>query len=382
MPLATGIATQLTTPVLAPEAIEVRYRVQVHAFGSGFSVGDLVADIDNPKNVGYADYMNGVPEIFFTLNQDDAQAVTLAAYINKAHVRVLRNDRVVATGWLMDTDENDRDVVFYAYGYLAGLFWTLSDWNQEFLSKEIGTIVRSLWVAAQAQTNDGLSFIATGTIESPATAGAGGARLTLPLYTVFYKRLLFIFQEFAALAQSDTGNTTIFEITPTELPEFNLWANRGVDLPDVKWEWGGQVNGFHRVRAGVNHRNDLFAVGAAPHDTLLRKNTSDATDISTYFRRQEAIFLSWVRDETELERVNKRRLAVAMRDDIALSLRLKPNSVVPSGGLSSQFRIGDAPRVVIDRGATQIDAYMRLTGYQVTFEGGTEQVYPQLQSKS
>lgn len=306
----------------------------------------------------------------------------LSFYLNRAHVRILRNDRVVWAGWLMDSDENQRDVVFYAYGYAAGLFWTLSEWNQEFLSSEIGTIARTLWVGGKAQSNGGLGFVATGTIESPATADSGGARLTLPLYNVFYKRLLFIFQEFAALAQSDTSNTTIFEITHAESPAFNFWANRGVDLPDVVWEFGGKVNGFHRLRAGVNHRNDLYAVGAAPHSTLLRKNTSDAIDIAAYFRRQEAIFLSWVRDETELDRVNKRRLAVAVQEDTTLSLRLKPNSVVPPGGLSSQFRIGDAPRVVIDRGATQIDAYMRLTGFQVTFAGGTEQVFPQLQDKA
>jgi len=380
MPQAGIVATLLTTPVLDPTAIEARYRVQVHAFGSGFSVGSLVADIDNPKNVGYADYMNGVPEAFFTLHQGDALATTLDPYVKKAHVRILRNDRVVAAGWLMDSDENHDDTVFYVYGYSAGLFWTLSNWNQEFLSNATGLIVRTLWEAARAQSNGGLAFVATGTIESVANAGAGGSRLVLPIYTLFYKRLLFSFQELAALGQSDTTNTCLFEITPGG--EFNFWADRGVDLPDMVWEFGGKVNGFRRLRAGVNHRNDLFAVGAAPHNALLRKNNSDSTDITTYFRRQEPIFLSWVRDETGLERINKRRLSVAVQDDTALALRLKPNSVVPPGGLSSQIRIGDAPHIIIDRGATQIDAYMRLTGYQVTFAGGTEQVFPQLQRKS
>jgi hypothetical protein len=381
MPLATAIATQLTTPVLDPEAIEVRYRVQGYAFGASFAVGNLLVDIDNPKNVGYADYMNGVPEAFFTINQDDAQAVTLNTSLNKMHIRILRNDRVVWSGWLMDSDESDRDVVFYAYGYMAGLYWSLSGWNQSFTRKEISPIVRTLWEAARTIASSGLNFVATGSIESVANASPGASRLVLPLYTIFYKRLLFAFQEFAALGQSDTTNTVLFEITAAS-PQFNFWANRGMDLPDVRWEWGGKVNGFRRLRVGVERRNDLFAVGAAPYNAVLRKNVSSSSDITAYFRRQEPLWLAWIRDETELERVAKLRLARATKEDTILSLRMKPNTVVPPGGLSSQVRIGDAPRVMIDRGATQIDTYMRLTGYQVTYALGTEMFYPQLADKS
>lgn len=362
------------------------YRVQAFELAdtTTYGIGDLIAEFNYVKNIGWADYMNDVPQSFFTVNQDDPKVKLLRDYKGKSHVRLYRNDDLVWAGMgAMEIDGNATDAIFYNYGYLASLFWAHTDWNQEWDGKTVKEIVSDSWTRAKTTlTHSRVGFVSTGTIESPVTTAGGSTAITLPLYSAFYKRILFLLQEMAALGASDTSHTTMFEITHSTSPTFNFWKDRARTLTDVRWEWQGgrgKLRDFGAYEMPVFHRNDVLGVGSIPRNTLARKEVDDSTDITTYGRMQESLFFPWVRDETELERVLNLRAAKALRDVPDLALSFHAGAETPPGTAQSKWRIGDKVPVKIDRGITNIDQTMQITGVQVLAINGQEYVRAMIQ---
>lgn len=359
-----------------------QYRVQVFAFGASYGIGTLLAEFERAKNIGYADTLNDVPEAFFTIDQDDPKLPAVRGYEGKAHVRILRGEDVVWSGWMgMEHDANERDVIFTCYGYLAGLYFLVSDWNVQYTNAQVNTIVSDAWTRAKTTIpNSPLAFVTTGTIEAPVTTSGGATPLVLPKYSLFYKRLLFVLREMAALSISDTTNTVVFEITHAAAPTFNFWKNRGIVRPDVVWAYGDRiVSGFRDYQMPIYRRNDLLAVGSAPNNTLLRYEWTAAGDVAAYGTRQEPLYFQYVRDQTELQRVTGLRGALAQRVTPDLTLRFYPNAVIPPNATGAGFRMSDQARVRISRGATSIDANFLITGYRVLYVRGNEYLRVSLQ---
>lgn len=384
MPLAPTIASALTVPVLVPEREPARYRVQVFQFADStdFGIGRMVADLANAKNIGWGDQANAVPGAFFTLNQDDAHALALAPVLGRSHVRILRDDKVVWAGWLMESDETPDDIVYYAYGYLAGLYWALTDWKDTLTNQPVSAIVHSLWYRAQSGiTQSTLAWVPVGTVEGAQNGTDGSGEIVLQEYVTYYKRVLFAMQELAALGMSDTPNTVVFEVTHSETPQFNWYHNRGVRREDVRWSFGdGIIRSFRRNRMPVFTRTDVKSVGSLASQTLARSEVELSSAINTFGRRQEPMFLAWVRDQTELDRVTRLRFATAVREENDLTLRLFPNSVVPPGGKGAKFRVSDSIWIDIERGATVIRGFFRVVGFRVIVMGGEEHLNVDLQS--
>lgn len=368
MPLAPTIGTHLTEPAFGQDRLRPIYRVQAFAFDPDtFGIGSLIADFPVALNVGWGKRINEPPEFFFTLHQDEPSTEVLSSVLGRAHIRILRGDRIVSAGWLMESDETNDDVVFYGYGYLAGFYWLLSEWKHQFQGVGVSEIVRLLWRRAITFTYSMLAFVATGSIEG-AVLGDSDGQIVLPDYTVYYKRLLYCFQELAALGTSDTEHNVVFEITDEEVPRFNFWSNAGIARPDVRID-ESMISGFRRARTPVFHRNNVQAVGSLAFDVLNRKEEESETAMAFNGRRQEPLFLAWVRDETEMDRVVKHRMKAALREDTELHLSLYANSLVPPGGLGSRFDLADTLPVKIDHGATHIDDRLMVSGVQVIFDG-------------
>lgn len=358
-----------------------KYRVEVWSFAaSTFAPSVLLAQFENAKNVGWSSWLNEVSSAFFTIDKDDPKLAAIRGYKGKAHVRIYRGSDLVWAGWWLEHDANKRDVILYAYSYLAGLFWLCSDWGTEWTSQQINTIVSDLWTRAKTTlTNSMLNWITTGTIEAPVTTSGGATPIVLPFYTVFHKKILLVFQEMAALGASDTTNAVWFEITPAGT--FNFWKNRQTDQANTVWRYGdGIVSGYQDLTLHSSYRNDLLGVGASPNDPTLRYQ-STGSQLATYGRRQAPVFFSYVRDATELERATKLRRALAERADIALGLDFFPNAVIPPGATGAGFNLADRVKAQVDDGLTSIDAYFRVVGAQVLWLRGQEYVRARLQER-
>ena len=357
------------------------YRVQLWSMdATDFGPDVLLAEFQNAKNVGWSTWLNEVSSAFFTLDNQDPKVAALRGYKGRAHVKIYRGSDLVWAGWWLEYDSNGRDTIFYAYSYLAGLFWSLTDWGTEWTDQQIDTIVSELWTRAKTTLSSStLAWVTTGTIQAPVTTSGGSTAITLPFYTVFRKKILLVFQEMAALGASDTTNATWFEITPAGV--FNFWKNKQTDQSNVLWEYGGAiVSGYQDLSMASSFRNVLYGVGASPNDPVLRVE-DDGTTLATWGRRETAVFYSYVRDQTEIERITAQRRALAEREDIALGLSLYPNSVVPPGATGAGFNLADRVKVKIDDGLTDIDGYFRVVGAQVLYLRGNEYLRVRVQER-
>lgn len=351
-----------------------RYRVQVWDMtGANFAPGNLIAEFENAGNLGWADYMNDVPEAFFTVLQDDPKTPLLRDYRYKAHVLIYRDEALVWGGFMGEWEANERDAIIYAYGYAGLFFFVTSDWNVSYTSAQIDTIVDDAFDRAVTDLTSTLSgWLNKGTIEAPVTTSGGATAIVLPSYRMFYKRILMVFQEMAAISVGETSNVILFEVTPSGT--FRFLKNAGSDV-DVTWEYGGGlVKGFYEGNVPILRRNDLLGVGVNPNDVTLRQEVSDAVDIAANGRRMEPMFFAWVRDSLELDRVLKLRLGRARRDIVDLNVDFYPNKIVPPRGTDAQFSIGDRINVKIQRGLTNINTRQLVTGVQVLFMRGSERV--------
>lgn len=358
-----------------------RYTILIRELdtAAGYAPGDLVAAIDKFHFLAYAEYVNDVGEAFFTIAQKDPKAELLRSIVeNGAIMQVLRDGALVWSGWLSETDEGPMDAIFYAYNYASGLFKLHTDWAAEWTNQNLSTIVSECWDRAQDLTKSRMAWMTTGTIETPVTTSGGSTAYVQALYQAYHKRILFVMKEIAAAAQSDTTNRVVFEITPHG--EFNFWKNRGELLTNEKWIWGDpRIMSFRRFRRPIDHANVLIGVGDTPRSVVSRKTEEDTTDRDAVGRLEETIYFPWVRDETELERVTKLRLARALRIDADLGLTFAPRSFVPFRAPGQSYKLTDTVEVTIDHGSTFINAEEKMIlGQQVLVYRGEEIVRPLL----
>lgn len=341
------------------------YRIQAwDTSGTGFGPGVQIAEFSKAKNLGWADYLNDVPEAFFTLSQDDPQIQRLRTYRDKTIFKIYRDSDNVWSGPMGEWDANERDAVFYGYGYLSYFHKLASAWNVSYASAQINTIINDAWTyATSTLTNSPAAWLTLGTVQAPVTTSGGAVAIVLPTYKLFWKRILFLFHEMAALAVGNTTNQPVFEVTPSGT--FNFWKNLGQDRA-ISWEYGdGRVSGFSESAVPILKRSEVLAAGNNPNDTLLRTDIDDAVLGAAIGRGQEPMFFSWVRDGTELDKVAQYRASMLKRDVSDLMLQFHPNSLVPFRATGAGFVLGDRANVKIDRGITNIDAKYMIRGQQV-----------------
>ena len=356
-----------------------------------FGFGGLVHEFTTAKNLGYAHYLNDIGEAFWTVNQDEHRVLgDMRSQFGTAHVVIARNDEAVWRGVLAELDANMDDVIMYAYGYEHILYHLLSTWNMTWENTELGgasgTPINALWSRAVSMTNSQLAFASTGTIQAPVTTSNGSTAIEMESYKLYFKRILHAFKELVAIAASDTTNVCYFELdhgtSPTaETLTFNFWKDNGEDT-GIRLTYPGLITNFNDRYVPIYTRNDILSVGSGARDQLYRgqEHTTTGTFGSAAFgRRQEPIYFTWVRDESELDRVTKRRKAKAIREDINMFVRLQPNAgLLPWRASGSGYELGDRIRIDIDRGITQINKMMFVEGQQVVYVGGQEFVQPLL----
>lgn len=366
------------------------YSVHVWDTTTNFAIGSHLVTFENVKHIGWAKYLNDIGEAFFTIDQDDPKLAAVADTLREkeglAHVSIQRDDKVVWRGFVGEHDADERDAIFYSYGYEAHLYWLVTLWNMSWKEEEVGDILADLVTRFRTGIPDSpLAWITSGTIEDPVTTSGGSTKIELPSYKTYYKRILFALKELSAVATSDTTNTCFFEFAHSTTPTtktvtFNFWKDRSTSQPIVL-AWGTNVSKFGERFAPILARNHVVGVGSGAHNLLLRYNNPHSAGTRGYTafgRRQEPVYFSWVRDQTDLERVVKLRQARALRFDMDLSLQMAPNSLPPLDG----YALGDRFPVRIDRGITQVDKTMQMVGIQVLANRGAEIVRPLMLDRS
>jgi hypothetical protein len=362
-----------------------RYDVVIREFDgtTDFGPGSIATIIENAKNIGWAEYVNDVGEAFVTINQDDPKANATMREMTRdgGHFELYRNGDQVFGGFIGETDEKATDAILYAYSYVSGLFLNHTAWGATWSGETVGQIVEDNWDRVHTVLDSSLMrWMTKGTIQIPPTTSDGSTAIILPRYEANYKRILFVMQEMVAISKGETTNRAMFEITPTGT--FNFWKDKGTIQTGVRWAYGdNRVLDFSRIRRPLDRRNVLHVVGASPRDVLLRVSVTDTDDRDTKGRREEAIFLEWVRDEEELWRVARLRAKLAKRDDSYIALSFKPGTVEPFRSASADYYLTDSVKVHIQKGITNISEYRMIVGQQVALVRGQEVVRPLLEDQ-
>ena len=352
--------------------------------------GDVIGVFNKATNIGYSRIVGNIPALFFTLSQEDADALMTYNGTNQIlgygadtdapiHFDVYRNGEHVWGGsGPSEIDETPTDVIVYAYGHAQSGMTTLSGWNAEYTDKTIKQIIDTEFTAMQAKTNSSVAWWTSGTIEAPVTTSGGATAITLPYYTMSYKPLLVLLREFAAFSASDTTNRVWFDVSPAG--QLDFWKNKGGPLSTPIFKYpGGNVLTFQRYRMPVDSRTKIYAVGSSPNDVDLQ-TSKENTSLSGYHGLKEAaVYFQWVRDSTELDRGAARRLTLATKVDRQLVLTMAPNSIAPFDATNGLQMMYDYP-VDISKGTVQYSGQMMVVGEQVIFTNGREYVRPIMQS--
>jgi hypothetical protein len=372
------------------------YRVVVRSCTSyspiDLTPGAVEAVFQRPTNIGYTEIVGNIPMMFFTLSQDDPQARAALAKTpanifgfdaNNAvplHFELYRNDELVWGGLgPLEIDETSQDMIVYCYGHAASLYWTLTGWDKTWTGQTIKEIVDDAFSTGQAKANSMMAWLTSGTTQAPATTSGGSTDIILPSYKANYKRLLFLFRELSAYSASDTSNRVWFEVTPSGV--FNFWKNKGAtkQVPQLVYP-SGNVLDFRRYRMPVDMRTKLYGVGTSPRDTSLRSTSEDVALSEARGLREDSIYMQWVRDSDELDRVTKRRRIMANKVDRQITLTMAPNSVPPIRATGGFEMMADYP-IYINKGSVQYNGSKMLVGNQIAFIGGREYVRLTLQDK-
>lgn len=349
------------------------YRAEILACGANFAPGALIAEFRYAKNYGYADYINDVPEGFFTVNQDDPRLAFLVGKEDPAHMRIYRDDQLAFSGWLGEHDARADDVVLYGYGYVTALFLLVSGWDIVYTNATIDTIVNDMWTdVTVTQPYSKAAWMTKGVVEAPVTTDGGATAVVLPTYGMYYKNYLTLLREMAILGAGSTKNVVQFRIDQNG--QFNFWKNKSTIQP-VTYNWSpkGPILDFRDRSGPMFRRNYLRAAGSNPDSVLLRYDAESTTDEAKVGRHTEPMSLSWVRDQTELQQAVNARLQLALTSNVDLSVIMKANAIDPPP--FGPWGIGDIIQIQIARGITQLNSPQMVTGYQVLFVKGEEKVH-------
>lgn len=354
-----------------------KYQVVIKDFAdtTTFGPGNNIVVLSDATHIGWSEYINEVSEAFFSLSQEDPTVSLLTSAVNLGkHVLIYRDGVLVWGGWLGEADETLNDVIFTAYSYVSGFYHYLMEWTREWVAIDAHTIIENTFDYAKGLTKSRVGWLTKGTIEPLFISSGGGGTLAMPLYRAPYKRALSVFRELAAYSISDTTNRVKFEVTPAGV--FNLFKNSTTALTDVRWSYGNKIRSYQRTRLPVDRRNELMVVGSTPRDTDMRQTVTDTTNRDAAGLKQEPIYLSWVRDTAELDRVAKIRGNKASRIDTNFYVTFFKNTLIPARGTGADYVIGDTIDLSIHRGATSLTPGAGdekiIAGQQVIFSGGDE----------
>ncbi len=365
--------------------MSVKYRVVIKDFldTTTFGVGGTICEIENATNIGWSEYINEVSEAFFSMSQEDPKVALLSQALDyQKHCLIYRDGDLVWGGWLGESDESYQDVVFTAYSYVSGFYHYVMEWDREWTGQDADQIIEDAFDYAKGLTKSRVGWLTKGVINNLWVESDGPTTLQLPLYRAPYKRVLNVFREIAAYAISDTSNRVKFVVSPSGT--FTLLRDDTTLLNDVRWALGdGKVRSFSRIRLPVDRRNQVLAVGTSPKDTTMRKIITRTTVRDAMGLKQEPIYLSWIKNADELDRVARLRAGRAVKVDTDLFLSFFKDTVVPFRATNADYSIGDETTVTLHRGLSNMAAEIKVVvGQQVVYSNGSEFVRVLLQDRT
>lgn len=316
--------------------------------GSGRGRGNLLAVVDDAKNIGGSDYANDAGEFFMTLPYNHPAVSEIDPLTS--HYEVSRWDgsayQPIFAGLVEDFDATENEVVYYGSDYMGLLRGTITSATTSYTSTAISTIIISQLFtnpvgSATTETESRLGFMTQGTINSTAT--------TTTVISAYEQRLNFL-QSVIRILQSN-GTTRPQLYVPRAAPTtFEFDSNRGANQLSVRLEWGGNVNGFRWRPYGPDFATRINALGVKREGAAVLYSTQTYASESTYgWIARPALFQDVV-NQTALDNLALRDARRYGKVGQGVSMRVKVHGLAPWDG----YDLMDSLPVYISRGPVSV----------------------------
>jgi hypothetical protein len=355
---------------------QFRVIIQSVDTAAGRGLGSVVAIIDDAKDVGASEQVNGAGEFFMTLPQNHPHASAILPL--RSHYRVQRSIdggayTTIFQGLIDDYESDPDEVVFYGRDYLSLLDTSITPSADSYSSDWVGDIIQAELSAGKAEPNSRFDFIGLGTIENTSTT-------TIALSS-YQSRLEFI-QQLADIAMADNAVRSVIQVSPrtSTTPSFNFTANKGSDLDSLRLEYGGNVFDYFYGPGYSTLRNVVQAIGQKREGAtvLFSAKTSTLADAGTYGRIVEPMLFVDIVDQSALGDKTRRAVRVMARVGKTLGLALYSGSLGPWEG----YDLADSVPVLIDNGIDNVDGLFTIWGVEwIGRRNGKEELVLSLQPK-
>lgn len=355
--------------------------------GSGHAVyaystrapGVTVAYIEDPANLGAGEYYNSPGEAYFTVPAIHPQVSVIEPWQVHYAIEVFRGEgwKEIAAGLIIDFDATDNDVVFHGIDYLGLLglemderfntgtsgsvtaeapagIWPAAEGGSKYTSKTIKVIITDQLNWAIYSPNSKVGFLSLGAIATMDEV--------VTIFSTFKQRLPFI----AGLIDSHkagTGKRTRLRVrkTITGSYEFRLDDNPGVDRDNIRFEYGGLVQGFRVIPFG-DYGTRVNAIGRGLNtvkvEYYIASTPAPAGELSDFFERaygRTSKVNLWqdISDKNDLIRRAKQMAKALGKLGKRVALGLRVDALGPKDG----WDIADSLRVDVVRGVVDTNRY-------------------------
>lgn len=345
--------------------------------GSSRGRGNLVAVIEDAKNVGGSEYSNDGGDFFMTLPYNHWATSLIEPH--QTHYEVSRWDgsayQPIFVGLVDDFDATDNEVVFYGSDYMGLLRGTITASTTSYTSATITTIIQSQLFtnpvgSATSEPNSRLGFMTTGTIDSVST--------TTTVISAYEERLGFLRKVIGILQSNGTTRPQLY--VPRSAPTtFDFAANRGTDQTDTWLEWGGNINRFRYLGYSKEFATRINALGVKREGAAILYSTQTYASESTYgWIAKPALFQDLI-DQTALDNLTLRDARRYGKVGQAISLTARVHGIAPWDG----WDLNDSFPVYINRGRLSVAGDLfTLTGVEWRLKpDGEEELFMNLLPK-
>lgn len=333
-----------------------QWRILIKTLGANRGPGATIADLRDAANAGASEFYNAAGEFFFTLPVTHPQASVIEPY--KAHwaLEEYRGEgwREQQAGLIIDFDATEDEVVFYGTDYL-GLLMRLQETRYDpqnadlptskgggkYVQKTIKAIVADQLQQAKNQTNSPVAFIQVGDITTMDNV--------IDIYSSFKSRLPFI----AGLIDSwraGSGRRTriLCEKGADNVYRWRVIENPGVERNNIRFEYGGLVQGFRTVPFG-DFGTSMHSIGrtSTGAKTFYHKEPAEGIDQAAWGAWPQSVVYQDLADLNDL----RRRTRQAVRRIGKVGKQLAIGIRVGALDIKDGWTITDDVPIAIKRGA-------------------------------
>lgn len=349
---------------------EIQYQVIVYApdanGGPGLAKMELTPDV---LNLTWQQALNGAGQAAWSMVRFNPKLSSID-YM-KDHVKIIRRckhaDRVMFAGKIVRADEGSRDIILYAWDYVAFLQRSRTGYKTLYPNKKIGTeIVSPEWTLAKNVGTSPFAFVATGTIENPVGMdGITEIQVNDQFGVVDFDRL-FTFYALAEMSMANTDNTVVFEITRETPHTFNFWKNRTTARTAYHFSYPGNLLDYELDSGHDQIQNDIATVISDPSTGSQQEYViADNTSIAAYRRLQSAVAIKTLygvtsgTTETDQQKAAAARLLTqAVITPKVVTIYPRQHEIDPFNG----WELGDKFRITLrehDKSTDYIDTSLK-----------------------